>query len=172
MQPQCRVSYKYIQSTHYAQPKYHADPEHDIIEQRPAPHKLRSLDRNDGQLCHLRQEPVSPEFLRDTAHHELMPKRTHEESDQRRHIFADMHAARAVNMTSQEVMDGDVPFSRKLQPVAAIPPIRVEMAVREASDLRKSPEHILEYDEEDKQEHEHEGEKEHTACFRKDKPLF
>lgn len=32
-------------------------------------------------------------------------------------------------MAAEEVMDGNVPFTRKLEPVETVPPIRVELAV-------------------------------------------
>ena len=54
-----------------------------------------------------------------------------------------------------------MPFGEKdggALPVAGVPPIRVESTVCEAGDLCKGAEGVLENDEEDEQEADHEGE--------------
>ena len=61
-------------------------------------------------------------------------------------------------MASQERVHRDVPLAAKLHPVRAVPPVAVEMAVRESRDLGKGAEDILEYHEEDEQQGQHEGE--------------
>lgn len=35
-------------------------------------------------------------------------------------------------MSTEEVVDWDIPFARELEPIGAVPPVRVEMSVREA----------------------------------------
>jgi hypothetical protein len=35
-------------------------------------------------------------------------------------------------MSSEEVVNWDVPFTRELEPIGAVPPVRVEVSVREA----------------------------------------
>jgi hypothetical protein len=35
-------------------------------------------------------------------------------------------------VSSEEVVDWDVPFARELEPIGAVPPVRVEVSVREA----------------------------------------
>ncbi len=55
-------------------------------------------------------------------------------------------------------MHGDIPLARELQPVAAVPPVSVEVPVGKAGDFGKGAEHVFKDDEEDKQEGDHEGE--------------
>jgi hypothetical protein len=61
-------------------------------------------------------------------------------------------------MPPEEMMNGYIPLPRKLQPVAGIPPIGIEMAVGETCDLRKGTEEILENYKEDEEERYHKRE--------------
>lgn len=67
-------------------------------------------------------------------------------------------ARRRVHVTAKEVVHGNVPLARELEPVEAVPPVGVEAAVGEACNFGKSAEDVFEDDEEDKQESDHEGE--------------
>lgn len=100
-----------------------------------------------------------------------MPKSADHERDQGCHIARHVWTGSTINMTAQEVMNRYVPLLRELQPVARVPPIRVEVAIGKAGDLRKGPEGIFEEDQEDEQECDHEGEEEHTGALGEDKSL-
>ena len=63
------------------------------------------------------------------------------------------------------MVNGDVPLAAKLEPIAAIPPVGVEVAVGEAGQLGKGAEHVLEDDQEDEQEADHEREQQHRDCL-------
>lgn len=86
------------------------------IKQPPAPHELGSLQRHDRQLHHLRQKPISPQFLCDATHDELVPECAYEKCDQGRHVAGYVRSGSSVDMSSQEVVDRDVPFARELEP--------------------------------------------------------
>jgi len=65
-------------------------------------------------------------------------------------------------MPSEEVVDRDIPLSREFKPVCAIPPVRVEVSVREAGDFSESTENVFEDYKEDQEECYHKGEKQLT----------
>ena len=100
-----------------------------------------------------------------------MPGGTHQKCNHRRRVSTDVRATCAVDVSSQEVMHGDIPLAGEFQPVAAVPPIGIKMSVGETGDFRKGAEHVFEDDEEDEQEHEHEGEEQHRDRFREDETL-
>jgi len=58
-----------------------------------------------------------------------------EEGDEGGHGTADMRTRGRVDVTTEEVVDGDVPLPGELEPVGAVPPVGVEVAVREAFSL-------------------------------------
>jgi len=58
----------------------------------------------------------------------------------------------------EEVVHGDVPFAAELEPVLAVPPVGIEVAVGEAGELGEGAEGILPDDEESEEEFDHEGE--------------
>ena len=58
-----------------------------------------------------------------------------EEGDESGHGTADMRTRGRVDVTTEEVVDGDVPLPGELEPVGAVPPVGVEVAVREAFSL-------------------------------------
>ena len=91
-----------------------------------------------------------------------------EESDDGSKRPAQMAPRGTIDMPPEEVVNGDVPLARELQPVAAIPPIGVEVAVGEARDLGEGAEDVLEDDEEGEEEGHHEGEEEARYRFRED----
>lgn len=63
-----------------------------------------------------------------------------------------------IDVSSEEVMHRDIPFSRELEPITGVPPVGVEVPVGEAGYLRESAKKIFEDDEEDEQEGNHERE--------------
>jgi len=63
-------------------------------------------------------------------------------------------------MSSEEVMDRDVPFSRKLEPVGTVPPVAIEMSVGETGDFGEGSKYILKDDKEYEKEGDHEWSKE------------
>jgi len=65
-------------------------------------------------------------------------------------------------MTAEEVVNWDIPLSRKLEPVGRVPPVRVEMSICEAGDLGEGAKKVFEDDQEDEQKHDHEGKEEHA----------
>lgn len=62
-------------------------------------------------------------------------------------------------MTAEEAVNGDIPLPREFHPVSRVPPVRVEVAIGEASDFGKGAEDVFKDDEEDEEEGEHEWEK-------------
>lgn len=54
------------------------------------------------------------------------------EGDQCRHGTPNVWSGSAVHVSSKEVVNWDVPFSGELEPIGTVPPVRVEMPVREA----------------------------------------
>lgn len=101
-----------------------------------------------------------------------MPERAEQERDQGAHVPAQVRPAGAVDVPAQEMMDGDVPLAAELEPVARVPPVAVEVAVGEAGDLGEGAKHVLEDDEEDEEEGDHEGEEEQGDGFRHDEQSF
>ena len=97
-----------------------------------------------------------------------MPKSTNHKRDESRHIARDMRPRGTINMAAQEVVNGDIPLPRELEPVAGIPPVGVEVAVGEAGDFGKGAKDVFEDDEEDEEEGDHEGEEEHADAFGED----
>ena len=138
------------------------------VEQPLPPNHLRPLQRHDRQLQHLSQEPISPQLLRDAAHHQLMTKGTDQKRDQGTHVSAHVWSAGAINMPPEKMMDRDVPLPAELEPVARVPPVAVEPPIGEAGDLGERAQHILENDEEDEQERDHEREEEKRDALQKD----
>lgn len=67
-----------------------------------------------------------------------------------------MPSRRGIYMSSEKVMNGNIPFPRKLQPIARIPPVGIEMTIRETSDLCKCTKNVLEDDQEYEKEGNHE----------------
>lgn len=57
---------------------------------------------------------------------------TDQEGDECCHGTSDMWSRGAVDMATEEVVDWDVPLAGELEPIGAVPPVGVEMSVREA----------------------------------------
>jgi hypothetical protein len=102
------------------------------IKELPPPNPPTSLDQNNGHLQHHGGKAVAAQFLSDAAHDEFVRERRDEEGDARRERAAHVAARGAVHVAPKEIVHGDVPFAAELEPVAAVPPVGVEVAVGEA----------------------------------------
>lgn len=131
-------------STYHAQAKNHRAPETDIVQQPLSPDPLCLLNHHNGQLAHLRQKSIPPNLLRNTSHHNLMADSTHQKHNQHCHLLANMRPTRRVNVSSQEMMDRDVPLARKLQPISAVPPIAVEQPISKTGEFGEGTENVFE----------------------------
>ena len=92
-----------------------------------------------------------------------------EECNPCRDRSTELDAARSdVNVPPEEVVHGDVPLPTEFQPIQRVPPVGVELAVRELRYFREGAEDVLEDYEEDEQEDDHEGEEEAGDGLRED----
>jgi hypothetical protein len=125
-------STKHIQRAHHAQPQDHRAPKAYIIQHPLTLNPLRSLQHYNRELTHLRQKSIASNLLRDTSHDDFVPDGTDEECDKGRHGTSNMRSRGAVDVASEEVVDGDVPLTRKLEPIGTVPPVGVEVSVGKA----------------------------------------
>lgn len=72
-----------------------------------------------------------------------------QEGDEHGDGLREVGSSREVNVTEEEVVNGDVPFSREFQPVTRVPPVRVEVSVRELGKFCECPQDVFEDDKED-----------------------
>lgn len=137
-----------IQSAHHGQTKDHGAPEEDVlqcvslmskrviefayVEEGPASDGLAPLDRNEGNLEHHGKSSVATQLLGNAAHDKLVSSGADEEGNDCSGGAREPGAGGGVDVTAEEAVNGDVPFARKLKPVTAVPPVGVEVAVREA----------------------------------------
>ena len=145
-------------ATYQAKAQNHAAPEADVVECLPPTHKARALQHDYRKLHHLTDEAVAAYLLADAAHDDLVAHGADEEGDGSRAGLPYVWPAGAVDMASQEAVYGHVPLAGELHPVGTIPPVAVEVAVRKVRYLGEGAKHVLEDDEEYKQEGKHEGE--------------
>lgn len=120
------------EKTHHAQPQHHAAPEEDVVEEGPAADPGAALDDDDGHLQHHGAEAVAAELAGDAAHDELVGEGGDEERGERGQRAGEGVPRGRVDVAPEEVVHGDVPLARELEPVAAVPPVGVELAVCEA----------------------------------------
>lgn len=146
------------EQTYQTQPHDHANPEQHIVGGLVGADPAGALQHDDGELHHLADEAVAAQLLRDAGHDDLVADGGDEERDDGGEAAADARRRRRVHVAPQEAVDGHVPLAAELHPVRAVPPVAVEVAVREPRELRARPEHVLEDDEEHEQERQHEGE--------------
>lgn len=78
-----------------------------------------------------------------------MRQRTNQERRHGREGSAHGGARRRVHVAAEEVVYGNIPLARELEPIEAIPPVGVEAAVGEACDFGEGAEDVFEDDEED-----------------------
>ena len=64
-----------------------------------------------------------------------MCQRTDQKRSHGREGSAHGGARRRINVATEEVVHGDIPLARELEPVEAVPPVGVEAAVGEACDF-------------------------------------
>ena len=167
-----RPSDQDIEGAHHAQTQNHGAPEADIIEDALAADPGGSLEHDDGELGHLGEEAVATHFLGDAGHDEFVADGGDEESDEGGGGAGEVGAGGAVDVAAEEVVDGDVPLAGELEPVDAVPPVGVELAVGEAGDFREGAQDVFEDDEEDEEEGNHEGEEDHADAFGEDERPF
>lgn len=180
---------KHIKRTHTTQPKHHTTPKQNIIQQRTPLHPPAPLEQDNRHLHHHGKGTVPAQLLRYAAHDELVRQRADQEGDEGRYgprdgglglaVFGGTGRARractgflgasgragrrghgGVNVAPEEIVDGDIPFAAEFEPVAAVPPVFVERAVGKAGELSECAADVLEDDEEDEQEGDHEWEEE------------
>lgn len=77
-----------------------------------------------------------------------------------------------VDVSLQEEMHWAIPLPAEFEPVRRVPPIRVEVTVGKASDLREGTKQILKDDQEDQQEGDHERKQQLAHRLGKDETLF
>lgn len=121
--------------THHAQAQNHAAPEQHVVEQATLPNVLAPLHQHNRHLQHHGHEAVAAEFARNAAHDQLVRKTGNEKGDECRHGSRHGVARSAVDVPPEEVVNGNVPLAGKLQPVKAVPPVRVELPVGKALDV-------------------------------------
>lgn len=159
-------SNEHVQATHAAETENHTEPERGIVEDPPTSDQGAPLDCDDGELQHHGHEPVTAEFLGDAAHDEFVTQGADQESDGHGYGGRDVGFGRKKDVAPEEVVDGYVPLPRELEPVAAVPPVRVEVSVGEAGDFGECAENVLPNDQKDQQEGDHEGEQHHAGGLR------
>ena len=118
--------------THHRQAQDHRAPETDIVKDALAFNPSSPLQHDDGQLQHHGHEAVAAEFLSDARHDDLVANSADEEGDERGHGLREMRAGCSIDMAAKEMVDRDIPLSGKFEPVDAVPPVRVELAVCKA----------------------------------------
>ena len=109
-------SYQHIKRTHDTQPQNHRNPETHVVEQRPSSDEVGPLQRYNGELQHHREESVAAQFLCDAAHDELMQQCRYQERDGGAGAFGDVGTRSRIHVTPQEVVHGNVPLARELEP--------------------------------------------------------
>lgn len=98
-----------------------------------------------------------------------MAEGAHEKCDEHGHRVGQVGPGREVDVTAEEVVNGDIPLAGELEPVGRVPPVGVEVAVGEARDLGEGAEEVFEDDEEDEEEDDHEGEEEEAGRLGQEK---
>lgn len=156
-----QTSDQHIETAHGTETEDHAAPEGGIVEDPSAADQLAALQGDNGQLQHHGDEAIAAQFLGDAAHDELVAEGTDQECNGHGHRSGDICFGGEKHVAAQEMVDGNVPLAAELEPIAAVPPIRVEVAIGETGDFGKGPENVLPDDEENQQKGDHEGEEEH-----------
>lgn len=148
------------------------------VKSRLPPEELRLLNTHNRHLKHHRQKAVAAEFLGNTTHYQFMCNGTDQEGDEHGDGLREARPCRVVDMATEKVVHGDVPFAGEFEPVGfpfvrdvmelsgeegsspvtRIPPVRVKVTISETGDFRKSTQEVLKDDQENKQEGNHERE--------------
>jgi hypothetical protein len=118
--------------TYHAQARDHTAPEQDIVENGSVADPWAALDQDDGHLQHHGNEAVPTELASDASHDQLVCYTRDQEGDEGGHGTGHCVARCRVDMPTEEMVDGDIPLARELEPVKAVPPVRVELPVGEA----------------------------------------
>jgi hypothetical protein len=118
--------------TYHAQTQDHTAPEQDIVENGSVADPSAALDQDYRHLQHHRNEAVPTELASDAAHDQLVCYTRDQEGDEGGHGTGHRVTRRRIDMATEEMMDRNVPFTRKLEPVQTVPPVRIELSVSEA----------------------------------------
>jgi hypothetical protein len=118
--------------TYHAQTQDHTAPKQDVVENGPVADPWAALDQDYRHLQHHRNEAVSAELASDATHDQLVCYTRDQEGDEGGHGTGHGVAGCRIDMATEEMMDGNVPFTRELEPVQTVPPVRIELSVGEA----------------------------------------
>lgn len=124
--------YQHIQTTNATQPQNHTTPKTDIIQRLLPFHPPRALQHHNRQLQHLRHEAIPTDLFGDASQNDLVTDGADEKGDERGDGSTQVWSGGAVDVPPEEVVYGDVPFTREFKPVGGVPPVGVEVAVGEA----------------------------------------
>lgn len=142
-------SYQYVETTHGTQAEHHAAPKGSIIEDPAPTDKWTPLQCNNRQLQHHGDKPIASELFRNAAHDQLVTERADQEGNCHGNRAGEIRLGGEEDMPSEEMIHRNVPFPREFQPVTAVPPVRVEVAIGETGDFRECAQDVFPYDEKD-----------------------
>lgn len=100
-----------IQRTYPTQSQDHGTPEADIVQDSLATNPFRTLEHDDGKLAHLCQKTVTSDLFGDAGHNYFVSDGGNEKGYQGCHRTTNMWSGGAVNVSSEEVVDGNVPLA-------------------------------------------------------------
>jgi hypothetical protein len=86
------------------------------IKYRSSTEEARLLNRNNRKLEHHGQESVSPKFLGNAAHDQLVEYRADQERDDHSHWLREVTASGPVDVAEEEVVNRYVPLAREFHP--------------------------------------------------------
>jgi hypothetical protein len=121
--------------TYHTQSQDHAAPEEHVVQQSAAADPLAPLNHDNGHLKHHGKEAIASELSCNATHDQLMRKRGDEKGDGGRKWSRHVVLRGRVDMATEEVMNWLVPFTGEFEPIAAVPPVCVELTIRKACDI-------------------------------------
>ena len=102
----------YRPRTYQTQSHDHADPEHNVIDQRPISYPRQALKHHNRHLQHHHNKAIPSELTSYATHDKFVGKRRDEEGDAGRGRPRELDAAGgAIDVPAEEVVDGYVPFA-------------------------------------------------------------
>lgn len=81
-----------------------------------SPKKPRFLHSNNRQLQHHSSEPVATQLFSNAAHDQLVRDRADQECNEHGHGLREVCAGWEVDVSEEEVVDGEVPFAGEFEP--------------------------------------------------------
>ena len=115
--------------TYHAQAKYHRTPEERIVEYFSVTDPPATLHQDYRHLQHHGNEAISTEFAGNATHDELVCYTRDQEGYESGHGTGHGIARCRINVATEEMVDGNVPLARELEPVETVPPVRIELSV-------------------------------------------